>query len=273
MPIKVIQVGVGGFGTTWRHTLSTTPGVEVVALVDIDRDILRDAAQFFGMPEERCFLNPDETWPNIEADVVIDSTPQLHHHTHAMQVFAGGKHLIVVKPMSDQWDTGVAMVSEAEWRGRKMVVAQQLRFHPVIMKIREMVQSGALGHVGYIHQDAFFGKKGYGGSYPQPYPVLVQGAIHFFDYLRWAAGSQHPHFARCNQPVESLQALFQRCIAIVRMSIVEVDCIGAKSPQAVFAHPLDLCSAQSPFGIICGYRKANLGGDEQPVPISSSLHP
>jgi predicted dehydrogenase len=62
MPIKVIQVGVGGFGTSWRHTLSTTPSVEVAALVDIDRDALRDAAQFFGVPEERCFLNPDETW-------------------------------------------------------------------------------------------------------------------------------------------------------------------------------------------------------------------
>jgi predicted dehydrogenase len=39
--------------------------------------------------------------------------------------------------------------------------------------------------VGYIHQDAFFDRKGYGGSYPQPYPLLVQGSIHFFDYLRW----------------------------------------------------------------------------------------
>ncbi len=188
MPIKVIQVGVGGFGTSWRHTLTATPDVEVAALVDIDRDILKDAAQFFGTPEERCFLNPTEEWSKVEADVVIDSTPQLHHHTNAMQAFAAGKDLIVVKPMSDQWETGVAMVKEAERRGRKMVVAQQLRFHPVIMKIREMVQSGALGHVGYIHQDAFFGRKGYGGSYPQPYPVLVQGAIHFFDYLRWVLG-------------------------------------------------------------------------------------
>jgi predicted dehydrogenase len=188
MPIKVIQVGVGGFGTSWRHTLTTTPDVEVAALVDIDRDILENAAQFFGMPEERCFLNPTQEWSKVEADVVIDSTPQLHHHTNAMQALAAGKDLIVVKPMSDQWETGVAMVREAERRGRKMVVAQQLRFHPVIMKIREMVQSGALGHVGYIHQDAFFGRKGYGGSYPQPYPVLVQGAIHFFDYLRWVLG-------------------------------------------------------------------------------------
>lgn len=188
MPIKVIQLGVAGFGTTWRHTLNTTPGVEVVALVDINRDALKDAAQILDVPDERCVLRPDKTdgtWADIEADVVIDSTTQLHHHKNAMQTFAGGKHLVVVKPMSNAWETGAAMVKEAEQRGRKMVVAQQLRFHPVIMKVREMVQSGALGQIGYIHQDAFFNRGGYSGSYPQAYPLLVQGSIHHFDYMRW----------------------------------------------------------------------------------------
>ena len=188
MPIKVIQLGVGGFGTTWRHTLSTWPDVEIVALVDISEDALRNAAQVLGVPDDRCLLRPDRidgAWAEVEADVVIDSTTQQYHHNNAIQAFASGKHLVVVKPMSSEWETGVDMVKEAERLSRKMVVAQQLRFHPVIMKIREMIQSGTLGKVGYIHQDAFFGRKGYGGSYPQPYPLLVQGSVHFFDYLRW----------------------------------------------------------------------------------------
>ena len=186
--MKIIQLGVAGFGSSWRHTLSTTPDVEIAALVDINPDALKDAAQELSVPEDRCILRPDKAdggWAEVEADVVIDSTTQLHHHANALQTFASGKHLVVVKPMSNEWWSGAAMVNEAEVQGRKMVVAQQLRFHPVIMKIREMIQSGALGQVGYIHQDAFFSRSGYGGSYPQPYPLLVQGAIHFFDYLRW----------------------------------------------------------------------------------------
>jgi len=201
MSIKVIQVGVAGFGKSWRHALSTIPDVKVVALVDINRDYLREAAELFGVPETRCFINPSETWSDMEADVVVDSTPQLHHYTNAMQAFAGGKNLIVVKPMSNEWETGVAMVREAEIKGKKMVVAQQLRFHPVIMKIREIIQSGALGEIGYIHQDAFFAKSGYSGSYPQPYPLLVQGAIHFFDYLRWVTGQEPVSaYAECWNP-------------------------------------------------------------------------
>ena len=188
MAIKVIQVGVGGFGMTWRHALKTTPDVEVVGLVDINADKLNDAAGFYGVPKDACFSNPDKAWFDLDADIVIDATPQINHHANAMKAFVGGKNLIVVKPMSDGWDTGLEMVREAKRRNLKMVVAQQLRFHPVIMKIKEMIQSDALGEIGYIHQDAFFGRWGYSGSYPQPYPLLVQGAIHFFDYLRWVLG-------------------------------------------------------------------------------------
>ncbi|MBD3183821.1 hypothetical protein GF312_16170 [Candidatus Poribacteria bacterium] len=201
MPLKIIQVGVGGFGTSWRHALTTSPDVEVIALVDIDRDILKEAADVFNLSSDKCYLNPDTNWAEIEADFVIDSTPQLHHHTNAMKAFSGGKHLLVVKPMSDQWKTGKVMVKEAENRGLKMAVAQQLRYHPVIMKMRDLIQSGEIGEVGYIHQDAFFGSPGYGGSYPQPYPLLVQGAIHFFDYIRWIIGSNAKSvWAECWNP-------------------------------------------------------------------------
>ena len=188
MAIRVIQIGVGGFGEEWQHALKTIPDVEVAALVDISQDALDRAASVLHVPKERCFLGDDTAWPELTADMVLDASPQLNHHRHAMQAFDSGKHLLVVKPMSDDWETGQAMVQAAQERGLKMVVAQQLRFHPVILKVREIVQSGVLGQIGYIHQDAFFGKRGYTGSYPQAHPLLVQASIHHFDYLRWVLG-------------------------------------------------------------------------------------
>ena len=60
-----------------------------------------------------------------------------------------------------------------------------MRWHPLILKLRELVASGMLGRIGYVHMDFFYGPEGYGGTYPMPYPLLVQGAIHHFDFLRW----------------------------------------------------------------------------------------
>ena len=76
------------------------------------------------------------------------------------------------------------MVEEAGKAGLKIVVAQQMRFHPVILKLRELVQSNTLGEIGYVNLDADFSLTGMGGSYPQLYPLLVQGSIHHFDFLR-----------------------------------------------------------------------------------------
>jgi predicted dehydrogenase len=188
MSIRVIQIGVGGFGESWRHTLTTTPDVDVVALVDIDETVLSNAAFFFNIPKERCIANPEEPWEKIEADVLLDATPHCNRLNHALRAFRGGKHLIVVKPMSDKWDSALTMVKEAEKSGLKMVVAQQMRFHPVILKLREFVQNNILGEIGYVNLDANFSRAGMGGSYPQPYPLLVQGSIHHFDFLRWVLG-------------------------------------------------------------------------------------
>ena len=189
MSIKIIQLGVGGFGHAWRHGITTTPDVEVVALVDVNPVALEEGAKFYNLPSDRCFAADDKKWEEVEADIVIDATPHLFHYENAMRVFGSGKNCIFVKPMSDAWDKGLAMVEESEKRGCKMAVAQQLRFHPLIMKVREIITGGVLGEPGYVHLDAFFGYPGLNRqTWTQPYPLLAECSIHHLDYLRWALG-------------------------------------------------------------------------------------
>jgi len=186
--MRVIQVGVGGFGTSWRPALTTIPGVEVVALVDINRANLEEAAGFFGLPQSKCFPSDDLPWEQVDADAVVHSTPQNFRHAHVTRALRAGKHVVSVKPMSDAWETGHAMVDEAQRCDRKFVIAQQMRWHPLILKLKELVESGELGQVGYVHLDFFHGREGYAGSYFMRYPLLIQGSIHHFDFLRRVLG-------------------------------------------------------------------------------------
>lgn len=183
--MRMLLVGVGGFGSSWRLGLSATSEVEVVGLVDIDAGKLTEAAKHFGLPESRCFLGDELPWERVEADAIIHSAPQNVRRAHAVRALRAGKHVLAVKPMSDAWATGLEMVREAARCERKLVIAHQMRWHPLILKLREVVASGALGRIGYVHMDFFYGREGYGGSYAMPYPLLVQGAIHHFDFLRW----------------------------------------------------------------------------------------
>ncbi|MCJ7822417.1 MAG: Gfo/Idh/MocA family oxidoreductase, partial [Armatimonadetes bacterium] len=148
-------------------------------------DKLAEAAKHFSLPDSTCFLGDELPWEGVEADAIIHSAPQNVRHAHAVRAFRAGKHVLSVKPMSDAWATGLDMVREAARCDRKLVIAHQMRWHPLILKLRELVSSGVLGRIGYVHMDFFYGPEGYGGTYPMPYPLLVQGSIHHFDFLRW----------------------------------------------------------------------------------------
>lgn len=65
MLFKIIQLGVGGFGHAWRHGITTTPEVEVVALVDVNPAALSEGAKFYNLPSSRCFAADDKKWEEV----------------------------------------------------------------------------------------------------------------------------------------------------------------------------------------------------------------
>ena len=188
--MRVIQIGVGSFGRTWREGLSRLPDLQVVGLVDADREVLEEARNHFGLAQEQCFPNPYLEWyDQLDADFIIDSTPHALHYQNAIRAFRAGMDVIVVKPMSDAYGNARTMVREAEQRGRKLVVAQQIRFFPPCLKLRELVAGGLIGEVCYASVDAFFKRTGpVREKWSQPYPLLVEAAIHHFDLIRWILG-------------------------------------------------------------------------------------
>jgi predicted dehydrogenase len=188
--MRVVQIGVSSFAKTWRAGLSEIPGLQVVGLVDVDREALDEARTHFGVPRERCFTNPHQGWyEELEADVVIDSTPHPSHYENAMRAFQAGLHVLTVKPMSDNYANAATMVRVAKQSQRKLVVAQQIRFFAPCLKLREYIAQGLVGEIAYAGVDAFFGRQGcVRVKWFQPYPLLLEAAIHHFDLMRWILG-------------------------------------------------------------------------------------
>jgi predicted dehydrogenase len=188
--MRVFQIGVARFGKNWRLPFETIPGLEVVGILDTNRGFLEEAQSHFGLPPERCFSDPYGDWPtHAEADFVVDSTPHPHHYENAIRTVRAGMDLVVVKPMSDDYRNAVAMADEAQAAGRKIVVAQQLRFFPPILALRSLVSEGRVGHPAYVSIDAFFGRTGpVREKWWQRQPLLMEAAIHHFDLVRWVTG-------------------------------------------------------------------------------------
>jgi predicted dehydrogenase len=190
--MRVVQVGVGSrsFGRLWRQGMADHREIEVVGLVDVNGESLDEARRHFGLPAAACAQQADRAFlKQCRAELIIDSTPHAFHYQTALTAFRCGVDVIVVKPMSDAYETARTMVAEATRLGRKLVVAQQLRFHPAVLEVRKLIGEGAVGAVAYACVDSIFPRTGpVREKWYQPHPLLLECAIHHFDMMRWMLG-------------------------------------------------------------------------------------
>ena len=88
---------------------------------------------------------------NPEISGVVIAAPAVLHHLMAKQALEAGKDVFVEKPLSLRVEQGEELVRLAEETGRLLMVGHLLEYHPAIVKLKEMVDTGELGKINYIY--------------------------------------------------------------------------------------------------------------------------
>ena len=90
---------------------------------------------------------------------VAISPPAETHRELTERCLQGGKDVFVEKPMALTAVEGESMEAIAEKKGRILMVGHLLEYHPAILKLRELIDSGELGNVNYVYSNRLnFGK-------------------------------------------------------------------------------------------------------------------
>lgn len=131
--------------------------------------------------------------PSISA--VFVCTPDHLHEEHAIAAMQAGKDVFLEKPMAITIE-GCDRILKA-WRetGRKLYVGHNMRFFPVMQKMHELVQRGAIGEVQAVWcrhfisygGDAYF--KDWHSERAFSNGLLLQKGAHDIDILHWLAGA------------------------------------------------------------------------------------
>jgi predicted dehydrogenase len=82
-----------------------------------------------------------------EVDVVYVSTPHPFHHENALLALNAGKHVLIEKPFAMNARQAREIVDLAEAKGLVALEAMWTRYLPHMVRIRELVRTGALGDV------------------------------------------------------------------------------------------------------------------------------
>ncbi|MDA7791471.1 Gfo/Idh/MocA family oxidoreductase [Opitutales bacterium] len=101
----------------------------------------------------------DDVLNNDQIQGVALATPAETHADLATQAMQAGKDVFVEKPMALTLEDAHKMKKVAEESDRILMVGHLLEYHPAVLKLRELINSGELGKINYIYSNRLnFGK-------------------------------------------------------------------------------------------------------------------
>jgi predicted dehydrogenase len=104
-------------------------------------------------PEARIVASLAEVADDPQIQGVVVATPAETHHTVAEQMLKAGKDLFVEKPLALTFEQGRTLVELARRHERMLMVGHVLEYHPAIVQLRELINTGALGKIQYIYSN------------------------------------------------------------------------------------------------------------------------
>lgn len=185
--VRLGLIGCGFFAQNHLHAWKDLEpeGVDLVAVCDIDEAKAKAAAEKFGVPR---WYTDAETMFHESNLGLVDIATQMR--THLPLVEMAMRHrvpTIVQKPFGQNIAEARRMTSAANARGIFLAVHENFRFQRPLLKIAEIIKSGAIGTPSWGRISFRTGYDIYGG---QPYLakeerfVLIDVGVHVLDVAR-----------------------------------------------------------------------------------------
>lgn len=150
MKMEKVRLGVIGYGNMGtKHCKNVAAGkvpkMELTAICDSNAK-RRNAAKE-AHADVAIFDNQTDLYKSGLCDVVIVATPHYDHPRLVEEAFSYGLNVITEKPAGVYTKQVLEMNEAAQKSGKLFGIMYNQRTNPVYQKVRELVQSGALGHI------------------------------------------------------------------------------------------------------------------------------
>lgn len=182
--LRVALIGTGWYGKSDLFRLIQVAPVEVVALCDVDKNLLGAAAALVSKRQKsgktpRLYGDYRKMLSENKLDIVIIGTPDHWHALQTIDALKAGAHVYVQKPISVDVVEGEAMVAAARKYNRVVQVGTQRKSTPHLIEAKKnIVDAGLLGKVSHVEMCCYLHMRN--GANPPVEPVPD-----FLDYEMW----------------------------------------------------------------------------------------
>ncbi len=154
--VKVAMCGTGFIGGIHAHALKACPDAEILALYSRNAAKGKRFARETGI--KKVYTSYDRMLAGSGADLVMLGIPNDLHCEFTLKAAEAKKHIFIEKPLCLTLDEADKM-TEACTRNRvTLFYGENLCFAPKYVRLKQLMDEGALGKVFYIrHRQSHFG--------------------------------------------------------------------------------------------------------------------
>ncbi len=192
--MTTLKMGLAGLGHGDTLLQANNPEhevpIRVTALCDVNEDRLEAASKEHGI--DAITTDFDEMAARDDLDIIGIYTPGPLHARQILAALENGKHVMVTKSMVYTMDEIESVVEAVDRTGQVLLVSQSMRGRLDLIDAKRACDAGEIGELfmaeaDYVH-DLRPVYKRTPWRYQMPQDLILGGACHPIDALRWFMG-------------------------------------------------------------------------------------
>jgi len=144
-------IGACDIASDWVKCLNEVPGAVVQAVAARFHDKAKEWAAKHNI--STAHESYDALFADPDVDIVYIGTINSTHKDLTLRAIEAGKHVLCEKPLAETLADAEEMYRAADAKGVTLLEGMWARFFPAMDKARELLESGQIGEVTYVHSD------------------------------------------------------------------------------------------------------------------------
>ena len=183
-PRKMGLIGAGWYGKSDLWLLIQVAPVEVLAIADPDKNMLREAVEIAQQRQKskkapQTYGDHRQMLKDHQFDIVVIGSPDHWHALHAIDAINAGADVYLQKPISRDVLEGEAILAAARKQKRVVQIGTQRKSTPHLIDAKkQIVDAGLLGTIGHVDMCCYFHMRANGNPPLEKVPE-------FLDYEMW----------------------------------------------------------------------------------------
>jgi len=152
--IKWGIVGAGNIAHSFSKDLALVDGGKLVSVASRSLSKAQNFANEYGAPN--AYGSYEELFNSGTVDIIYLATPHTSHADLSIAAMVAGNAVLCEKPMGVNKVEVENMIAVAKENNVFLMEALWSRFNPTIKKVKELVDNGTIGDIGYLLSDFAF---------------------------------------------------------------------------------------------------------------------